>query len=73
LSLSLSSPLGPRCQGVLVNDGVTATLHASVAGGIASDSWAVIALFSLQLNNVCGYAGGTGDRYHAWPIGIYVP
>jgi len=73
LSASLSSPLGARCQGALINDGVTATLHVSVAAGVGSDNFAVLGVYSEQLSSFCLYAGGTGDRYHLWLVGIYVP
>jgi hypothetical protein len=52
----------------VVNNGETATLTVTAPATAASGSYDELSIYSEPMK-----ATATGDAYHVWPIGIYVP
>jgi hypothetical protein len=61
------------CLGAGMNDGVTATLSIAAPQGARSGDWAVVVVESFRDDPSTCYPYPTGDQFHMWLTGVYVP
>jgi hypothetical protein len=74
--LPVTSPLGQEnapCTGEGLNDGVTATTTVQAPAGAQSGDFAVIQLESFRVDPKTCYPAPSGDQFHFWLFGVYVP
>jgi hypothetical protein len=73
--LEVSSPLAGvgSCLGAGMNNGVTASLALSAPAGVASGDYAVVLVESFRVDAATCFPALTGDQFHMWLVGVYVP
>ena len=73
--LTVNSPKAgmPSCLGVGLNDGVAATVAVARPSGAKSGDWAVVLVESFRDDPSTCYPYATGDQFHTWLAGVYVP
>ena len=56
-----------------MNDGVAATVQLSAPAGAASGDYAVLLVESFRVDPTTCFPALTGDQFHMWLVGGYVP
>jgi hypothetical protein len=73
--LVVESPLagGGTCLGAGMNNGVTGAVGLSAPAGVTSGDYAVVLVESFRVDPATCYPEATGDQFHMWLVGVYVP
>jgi hypothetical protein len=73
--LPLATPMGrpSSCLGEAMNDGVRGTIDFTAPAGAQSGDYAVVRIESFRDDPRTCYPYPTGDQYHFWVVGAYVP
>jgi hypothetical protein len=61
------------CLGAGMNNGVTASVALSAPAGVVSGDYAVVLVESFRVDPTTCYPPLTGDQFHMWLAGVYVP